>query len=401
MATSLTLFISMSLAAVKQTHLPYQHFTPDLKKAHVAKLTPLQKYVTQDQGTERKGSGKYYNFFKPGIYVDVVSGEPLFSSTNKYQADSGWPAFTKPINKQALNIIQSHTWYGASRYRLSSSIAHSHLGDLIYDRYVKQPPHNGAVIANDSEEALPRYCIDSASLKFIPLSEMEKQGYGQYIKYVTTNKQITQPVKTEKAIFAGGCFWCLASDFDYFKKQAKLSHHGIEKVVSGYDGGTRLNPTYEQVSSSTTKYKESVEVIYNPKKISYKNLVEYFYRRINPLDPNGQFCDQGPQYQSAIYYTTDKQKHIAQAVTADVRAAFTKTKAKQIYTQVLASTTFYPAETYHQDYHDKNPVRYCYYRTRCGRDATVTAVWQHINWPYSSVIPFKVPKSSIDCLLKA
>lgn len=121
--------------------------------------------------------------------------------------------------------------------------------------------------------------------------------------------------KYEKAIFAGGCFWCLESDFEYMQKHQDLSHNGIIKVISGYDGGLQKDPTYKTVSAGITNYKESVEVIYDPTKISYQELVEYFYRRIDPTDSKGQFCDKGKQYQSAIYYNNDKQKQVAEEVT--------------------------------------------------------------------------------------
>lgn len=128
--------------------------------------------------------------------------------------------------------------------------------------------------------------------------------------------------KYEKAIFAGGCFWCLESDFEYMQKHQDLSHNGIIKVISGYDGGLQKDPTYKTVSAGITNYKESVEVIYDPTKISYQELVEYFYRRIDPTDFKGQFCDKGKQYQSAIYYNNDKQKQVAEEVTKKLKEEF-------------------------------------------------------------------------------
>ncbi len=206
-------------------------------------------------------------------------------------------------------------------------------------------------------------------------------------------------VSYDKAVFAGGCFWCLESDFEYMQKHENLSHNGIIKVVSGYDGGYQKDPTYRKVSSGTTSYKESVEVIYDPKKISYKDLVEYFYRRIDPTDSKGQFCDKGKQYQSAIYYMNDSQKHTAKAITNELKQIFNKNN-KNVYTQILPSTKFYEAEKYHQDYHDKNPKRYCYYRTGCGRDQTVNKVWKNIGWKYSNVVPFDIPSSYAKCLTR-
>nr|AAV29802.1 NT02FT0253 [synthetic construct] len=205
--------------------------------------------------------------------------------------------------------------------------------------------------------------------------------------------------KYEKAIFAGGGFWCLESDFEYMQKHQDLSHNGIIKVISGYDGGLQKDPTYKTVSAGITNYKESVEVIYDPTKISYQELVEYFYRRIDPTDFKGQFCDKGKQYQSAIYYNNDKQKHVAEEVTKKLKEEFKKHN-QSVYTQILPSTHFYKAESYHQDYHHKNPKRYCYYRTGCGRDLTINKVWQNIDWKYSNVVPFDIPSSYAECLIR-
>lgn len=361
---------------------------------------PLQLYITQHNGTEDKGSGQYHNFFKEGIYVDIISGEPLFSSRDKYQADSGWPAFTKPIFPGAVNIIELRTWYGATKHRVSSSIAKSHLGDVFLDRFVNSPSDTGDKTPNDLTKPKLRYCINSVALRFIPLAEMNEKGYGQYMKYVIKNKEKNKVTHYKQAIFAGGCFWCIESDFEYFQRHKNLSHGGIVQVISGFSGGSIVNPSYKLVSSGKTDYKESIKVIYDPNKISYKNLVEYFYRRINPTDAKGQFCDKGTQYQSAIYYSTPKQKAIAEAVTKKVKQVMQQEKSKEVYTQILPNTKFYPAETYHQDYHDKHPTKYCYYRTRCGRDATVNKVWRSIKWPYSNVVPFNAPSFSTGCVFR-
>jgi peptide-methionine (S)-S-oxide reductase len=204
-------------------------------------------------------------------------------------------------------------------------------------------------------------------------------------------------VTYQKASFAGGCFWCLESDFEYMQKDEKISRGGIIKVISGYDGGTQKDPTYKKVSAGITNYKEAVEVVYDPTKISYKELVEYFYRRIDPTDNKGQFCDRGKQYQSAIYYINQYQKNIAEKVTTNLKNTFKKHN-KNIYTQILPSTYFYDAEKYHQDYHHKNPKRYCYYRTGCGRDVTINNVWQGLDWKYSDIVPFNIPSSYAACL---
>lgn len=171
----------------------------------------------------------------------------------------------------------------------------------------------------------------------------------------------------QKAVFAGGCFWCMESDFDHLK----ATQTGIISVVSGYDGGVVNNPTYQLVSSGVTSYKEVVEVTYDSKKIKYDTLVGFFYTHIDPTAEDRQFCDIGKQYGSAIYYMNINQKHTAENVTNKVK----KTLDVSVYTEVLPSTKFYKAEDYHQHFYKKNPIRYKYYRWNCGRDQTIHNVW--------------------------
>jgi peptide-methionine (S)-S-oxide reductase len=170
---------------------------------------------------------------------------------------------------------------------------------------------------------------------------------------------------TAKAIFAGGCFWCVESDFDKVP--------GVLSTTSGYTGGKIANPTYQQVSNHSTGHAEAVEVVYDPAKVSYARLVEYFWRTIDPTVKDQQFCDRGSPYRTAIFAQDAEQLKIAQ----DSRAALDKTKPfkEPIVTEIVLASTFYPAEAYHQDYYLKNPVRYKYYRTSCGRDARLKQLW--------------------------
>ena len=169
--------------------------------------------------------------------------------------------------------------------------------------------------------------------------------------------------KTAEAIFAGGCFWCVESDFD------KLP--GVVQTISGYDGGDEPNPNYDLVSSGTTKYVESVRVLYDPTVITYSQLLNYYWHHIDPTMKNAQFCDQGHQYRSVIFYLNDEQKKAALASKHDLEKQF-----PHIVTDIIPSTHFYPAEEYHQDYYKKNPLRYKYYRYRCGRDERIKELWQ-------------------------
>jgi peptide-methionine (S)-S-oxide reductase len=171
--------------------------------------------------------------------------------------------------------------------------------------------------------------------------------------------------KVATATFAGGCFWCMEPPFD------KLD--GVVSTTSGYTGGTKANPTYEEVSSGGTGHIEAVQIVYEPAKISYETLLDVFWRNIDPLTPNAQFCDHGDQYRSALFVHDDEQWRLAEASKAALEGS--KRFAKPIVTEILPAATFWPAEEYHQDYYKKNPIRYHFYRTRCGRDARLQELW--------------------------
>ena len=166
------------------------------------------------------------------------------------------------------------------------------------------------------------------------------------------------------AIFAGGCFWCIEADFE------KLG--GVISAESGYTAGQTANPTYSQVSAGRTGHTEAIRVRYDPSKVSYAVLVDYFWRHIDPTVKDRQFCDVGNQYRTGIYYENDAQRTVAEGSKA---VLLKNGQFKQIETEIVAATPFYVAEEYHQDYAKKNPIRYHYYRTSCGRDARVAEVW--------------------------
>lgn len=168
-----------------------------------------------------------------------------------------------------------------------------------------------------------------------------------------------------KATFAGGCFWCMEPPFEQLP--------GVVSVTSGYTGGQKVNPTYPEVSSGGTGHVEAVEIVYDPVKVSYSRLLDIFWRNIDPLDAAGQFCDKGQQYRSAIFYHNDEQKRLAEA---SKQALEQSGRFKQsTVTTIVPVTAFYPAEDYHQNYYQKNPVRYKYYRYSCGRDQRLEQLW--------------------------
>jgi peptide-methionine (S)-S-oxide reductase len=167
------------------------------------------------------------------------------------------------------------------------------------------------------------------------------------------------------AIFAGGCFWCMEGPYDQLD--------GVISTTSGYAGGKAPNPTYELVSAGGTGYAEAVRVVYDPAKVSYDKLLDVYWHNVDPTQVEGQFCDHGHQYRTAIFYANDEQKQIAERSLAELRK--TKPFEGKIVTEIVPVTTFYPAEDYHQDYYQKNPLRYKYYRWACGRDQRLTELW--------------------------
>ena len=175
----------------------------------------------------------------------------------------------------------------------------------------------------------------------------------------------TAPGKLERATFAGGCFWCMEPPFD------KLE--GVFSTTSGYTGGQTKNPTYEQVSAGITGHAESVEVLYDPSRISYSKLLEVFWQNIDPTTPNRQFCDAGSQYRTAVFYHNDAQKRLAE----ESKKAIEKSgRFPAVVTPIVPVTEFYAAEEYHQDFYKKNTVRYHSYRLGCGRDQRLEEIWK-------------------------
>lgn len=174
-----------------------------------------------------------------------------------------------------------------------------------------------------------------------------------------------QAPKQETAIFAGGCFWCVEEAFEKVP--------GVTKAVSGYIGGTTANPTYDQVAAKQTGHAEAVEVTYDPAKVSYAQLVDWFWRNIDPFDANGQFCDKGSPYRSGIHTRGEAQKKVADETKAALEASG-RFKQK-IATEIVPAGTFYPVEDYHQDYYKKNANRYQYYKFACGRAQRLEAIW--------------------------
>jgi peptide-methionine (S)-S-oxide reductase len=193
-------------------------------------------------------------------------------------------------------------------------------------------------------------------------------GASLLIGATSIHAQTAKPAVTPahaKAIFAGGCFWCMEHPFDILP--------GVVSTTSGYTGGQKVKPTYEEVSSGSTGHTEAVQVVYDPQKVTYEKLLDVFWHNIDPTVKNAQFCDHGTQYRSGIFYLDDEQRRLAEGS----KTALDRNKPFKgaIVTEITRATEFYPAEDYHQDYYLKNPVRYKYYRSGCGRDNRLTQLW--------------------------
>ena len=307
----------------------------ELKK----KLSPVQYAVTQQCGTEPPFQNEFWNNHAAGIYVDVVSGEPLFSSKDKFDSGTGWPSFTKPLVDENVDEKVDAT-HGMQRTEVRSNKGDSHLGHVFDDG----PGPNGL-----------RYCINSASLKFVPAAELTTQGYGQYAKLFPEVKQNgaaksgpAAQAGRESVILAGGCFWGME---DLIRKIP-----GVLDTEVGYSGGATPNASYEQVKTGRTGHAESVRVVFDPSKLSFESLLSWFFRMHDPTTENRQGNDVGTQYRSAIFYTSDEQRATAEKVKAQVDKSG-KWK-KPIVTQIVPAGEFYRAEDYHQDYLVENPGGY-------------------------------------------
>lgn len=277
-------------------------------------LTPEEEKVIVHKGTEMPFTGEYVYNKEDGTYVCKRCGAPLFRSSDKFDSGTGWPSFDDEIP----GAVKKETDVDGRRTEILCANCGAHLGHVFYNE--------GFTDKNS------RYCVNSISLDFDREKGADAAATGT----------------TEKAVFAGGCFWGVEYHFQKVE--------GVKSVISGYTGGSKANPTYKEVCSGTTGHAEAVEVEYDPSKVSYETLAKLFFEVHDPTQLNRQGPDMGTQYRSAVYYANDEQKKVAEKLIGELKA-----NGYDVVTEVEAASEFYPAEEYHQDYYEKTGHQpYCH-----------------------------------------
>ncbi|MGA2094274.1 MAG: bifunctional methionine sulfoxide reductase B/A protein [Sedimentisphaerales bacterium] len=305
-------------------------------------LTPEEKYVIVDKGTEMPFTGKYLNNNEPGTYVCKRCGAPLYRSSDKFDGHCGWPSFDDEIPGAIKRVPDAD----GMRVEIECANCGAHLGHVFTGEELTKKD--------------VRHCVNSISLLFVPAAKSDpnlprrRQDLAQDPNKSDEPKpgDPNKPAPTQKAYFAGGCFWGV----DYWLRTLP----GVISVTAGFMGGTTKNPTYEQVCTGKTGHAETVEVVFDPAKTTYEDLAKLFFEIHDPTQRNRQGPDVGYQYRSAIFYVDPNQKQIAQRLIEQLRK-----KGLNVVTSVEQAEEFWPAEDYHQNYYGKNAGQpYCHIRVK-------------------------------------
>jgi methionine-S-sulfoxide reductase len=306
--------------------MPTYNKNPDA----VSRLSPEQYRITQTNGTERPFDNAYWDNKEPGIYVDVVSGEPLFASINKFDSHTGWPSFTKPIERE--NVVENtDISHGMTRQKFGQAMATVILGTCFPMAHAQE---GGLAIALTQPRCASFISMNSRARATAPIA-----SYSRLKK-----RRNNMSTSTERAILAGGCFWGVQ---DLLRR-----YPGVISTRVGYSGGDVPNATYRNHGT----HAEAIEIIFDPDKLSYRALLEFFFQIHDPTTLNRQGNDRGTSYRSAIFYTSDEQKRIASDTIADVDAS--GIWPGKVVTEVAPAGAFWEAEPEHQDYLEHYPNGY-------------------------------------------
>lgn len=319
------------------------------------RLGPARYHVLRQSGTERAFSGALWDHKGKGAYVCAGCGSPLFSSATKFESGTGWPSFTGPLEQDRVELVRDLS-YGMVRIEVRCATCEGHLGHVFEDGPLPERT---------------RYCMNSASLIFEEEGSTAASTEGGVDAERGTQNAgdggdaPAVPMGLKSAIFAGGCFWCMVAPFEQLE--------GVIEVLSGYTGGEEPRPRYEDVARGKTGHIEAVRVLYDPQKTGFDELVEAYWRAVDPTDAGGQFADRGYHYRPVIFVSTDEERAIAQASKKALEQS--GHLDAPVVVPIENAKPFWVAEDVHQNYHRTHSGHYERYRVGSGRAGFLERTW--------------------------